>query len=98
MTVINVHVQLTDFFSRMVPGLGTLDLQIAKGARLSELLAVIAEQHNLQLRQALVDRNGFLHPEIAVVLDHQFVSSSRFDVIRIKRDCRIKILPLVSGG
>lgn len=96
--MVTVHVRLNSFFPRLDPDQGVYDIQVASGTTISHVIDLITTRHTPQLKKALLDSNGSLNAEIAIIFDHRLIPANSIDAVKVENDCQIKILPFVSGG
>jgi sulfur carrier protein ThiS len=92
-----VHVKLSDFLAKLVPE-AEFEVKIVTGSTVDEFISVLTERYGDEFRRAVVDRNGKLHGDIAVVLDKQLIPPQKFTQHTIHQNSTLSIIPIVGGG
>jgi sulfur carrier protein ThiS len=94
---VTIHVKLSDFLAKMVPE-AKFEVKINAGATVEEFLAILTQRFGDKFCRAIVDRNGKLHADIAVVLNSQFIPPQQMTVHTIHETCNLSIIPIAGGG
>jgi sulfur carrier protein ThiS len=94
---VTVHVKLSDFLARMAPET-KFDVKINAGVTVEEFIAVLTERFGDEFRRAIVDRNGKLHADIAVVVNEQFIPPQQITEYTIQQKSNLSIIPIAGGG
>ena len=94
---VTIHVKLSDFLAKLVAE-AKFDVKINAGATVEEFMAALTERLGDEFRRAIVDRNGKLHADIAVVLNNQFIPPQQFTELNIHETSNLSIIPIAGGG
>lgn len=94
---IKIRVKLGDFFAKMVPE-AKFEVKINSGATVEELMAVLTERFGEKFRRAILDHNGKLNADIAVVLDNRFIPPQQMMEYAIHESSNLSIIPIAGGG
>lgn len=94
---VTVHVKLSDFLARLVPE-AKLDLKIDAGSTVEEFIALLTERFGDEFCRAIVDRNGNLHADIAIVLNNKFIPPQQITEHTIFQKSYLSIIPIAGGG
>lgn len=94
---IKIYVKLADFLAKMVPE-AKFEVKINAGATVEELLIVLTERFDEKFRRAILDSNGKLNADIAVVLDNRFIPPQQMTEHAIHKSSNLSIIPIAGGG
>ena len=94
---VNVHVKLSDFLARLAPE-KKFDISIPAGCTVAEFIENLAKHLGGDFRRALLEKNGRLHADYAIVLDKQFIPPGQIAEYKIRNTCDISIIPIAGGG
>ena len=94
---ITIHVKVSDFLAKLVPE-AKFKVQIDAGATIEDFLVVLTRRCGDEFRRALVDRNGKLHADIAVVLNSRFIPPQQMAEHTIHETSNLSIIPIAGGG
>ncbi len=94
---ITLKVRLADFLARMVPE-AKLEVKINPGVTVAEFMVVLTERFGAEFRRAVVDRNGKLHADIAVILNNRFIPPQQMTEHTIHETSQLSIIPIAGGG
>jgi sulfur carrier protein ThiS len=94
---VTVHVKLSDFLARLVPET-KLELKIDEGSTVEEFITFLTERFGDEFCRALVDRNGKLHADIAIVLNNKFIPPQQITAHTIVQKSNLSIIPIAGGG
>jgi len=94
---VTIHVKLTDFLTKLVAE-AKFDVKINAGATVEEFMAALTERLGDEFRRAVVDRNGKLHADIAVIVNNLFIPPQQFTELTIHENSSFSIIPIAGGG
>ena len=94
---IKIHVKLADFLAKMVPE-AKFAVKINAGATVEEFLATLTQRFGDEFRRAIVDRNGKLQADIAVVINNRFIPPQQMTDHTIQETSSLSIIPIAGGG
>jgi sulfur carrier protein ThiS len=94
---VTIHVKLSDFLAKLVPE-AKFEVKINAGATVEEFLATLTRRFGDQFRKSIVDRNGKLHADIAVVLNNRFIPPQKMTEHTIHETSNLSIIPIAGGG
>ena len=94
---VTIHVKLSDFLAKMVPE-AKFEVKINAGATVEEFLATLTQRFSDEFRRAILDRNGKLHADIAVVLNNRFIPPQQMTDHTIQETSNLSIIPIAGGG
>jgi sulfur carrier protein ThiS len=94
---VTVHVKLADFLARLTPE-KKFDIAIPAGSTVAEFIEALAEHLGGNFRRALLEKNGRLHADYAIVLDRQFIPPGQITEYKIRQSCGLSIIPIAGGG
>ena len=94
---VTIHVKLSDFLANMVPE-AKFELKINAGATIEEFLVVLTRRFGDEFRRAILDRNGKLNADIAVVLNSRFIPPQQMAEHTIHKTSNLSIIPIAGGG
>lgn len=94
---VTIHVKLSDFLAKLVPE-AKFEVKINAGATIEEFLVVLTQRFGDEFRRAIVDRNGKLHADIAVVLNSRFIPPQKITEHTIHETSNLSIIPIAGGG
>ena len=92
-----MHVKLSDFLAKLAPE-AKFKVEVEAGASLEEFIAVLTRRFGDEFRRAIVDRNGKLHADIAVVLNSRFIPPQQLTEHTINKTGSLSIIPIAGGG
>jgi sulfur carrier protein ThiS len=94
---LTIQVKLADFLAKLVPE-AKFEIKINAGSTLEELMAFLTERLGDEFRRAVIDRNGKLHADIAVVVNNRFIPPQQFAELTIHETSSFSIIPIAGGG
>lgn len=94
---VTVHVKLADFLARLTPQ-KRFDVSTPAGSTVAEFIEDLAGRMGDDFRRALLEKNGRLHADYAIVLDKQFIPPGQITEYTIRESCDLSIIPIAGGG
>jgi sulfur carrier protein ThiS len=81
----------------MVPE-AKFELKIEAGTTVEEFMVVLTDRFGEKFRRAILDPNGKLNADIAVVLDNRFIPPQQMTEHTIHESSYLSIIPIAGGG
>ncbi len=94
---VTVHVKLSDFLARLAPE-KKIDISIPADCTVAEFIEDLAKHLGGDFRRALLEKNGRLHADYAIVLNKQFIPPGQIAEYKIRDTCDLNIIPIAGGG
>ncbi len=94
---VTIHVKLSDFLAKMVPE-AKFEVKINAGLTVEEFLTVLTQRFGDEFRRAILDRDGKLHADIAVVRNNRFIPPQQMAEHTIHETSNLSIIPIAGGG
>ena len=94
---IKIQVKLADFLSKLVPE-AMFEVKIHAGTTVQELVTILTERFDENFRRAILDRNGKLNADIAIVIDNRFIPPQQMTEHAIHESSYLNIIPIAGGG
>jgi len=94
---VTVHVKLSDFLARLTPE-KKFDISTPAGSTVAEFIEDLAGHLGGDFRRALMEKNGRLHADYAIVLNKQFIPPGQITKHEIRDNCDLSIIPIAGGG
>ena len=94
---IKIEVKLADFLAKMVPE-ARFEMKIEPGTTVEEFMVVLTDRFGEKFRRAILDPNGKLNADIAVVLDNRFIPPQQMTEHTIHESSYLSIIPIDGGG
>ena len=95
--LIRMQVKLADFLAKMVSE-AKFDMKIEAGTTVEEFMIVLTERFGEKFRRAILDPNGKLNADIAVVLNNRFIPPQQMTKHAIQESGKLSIIPIAGGG
>jgi molybdopterin converting factor small subunit len=94
-----VHVQVKLFgHLRPFSPQPILELELAPGSTVSDLIQFLVQLLGDDFRQSLLDREGNLHGGIEVVLNEEHLPARKVASILLPDACELIFMPMIEGG
>ena len=94
-----VHVQVKLFgHLRQFNPQPILELELAPGSSVSDLIQLLVQLLGDDFRQSLLDREGNLHGGIEVVLNQEHLPARKIASILLPDACELVFMPMIEGG
>jgi sulfur carrier protein ThiS len=93
---VTLHVKLSDFLARLAEP--EFEVETTAGQTLAEFIKILTQICGEDFRKAIVDREGKLHPGIAVVFSKRFIPPSQMAETIVDCSGHLSIIPLAGGG
>ena len=94
---VTVRVKLCDFLSKLTRE-NDFDLSIPAGCSAAELIQRLAGRLGNDFRNALLDKDGRLHPDYAIVINTDLIPLQQLTDFSIKKNSKLSIIPIAGGG
>lgn len=95
--IVRVRIKLLGHLRQFSPA-PVLEMEIAAGSTILELIQKMTATLGQGFRQAVFDPSGDLHGGIEVVLDDEHLPARKISSIEINKDSSLFILPMIEGG
>ena len=94
---VSVHVKLCDFLSKLAPE-NDFDMPVPVGCSASDFIQYLARRLGNDFGKALLDNDGRLHPDYAIVINTQLIPPQQLTDFSIKKNSKLSIIPIAGGG
>ncbi len=94
---VSVRVKLCDFLSKLTLE-NDFDMLIPVGCTAADCIRYLTLRLGNNFRKALLDNDGRLHPDYAIVINTHLIPPQKLTEFSIKENSKLSIIPIAGGG